>query len=166
MKKTTSLIGLTLLLSACASMDKAPLKTQLQVREFQTRSFETPKTNDVLSAVVEAFQDQGFMVKNVVPEVGLVSSSRDVDVEDINEAFMQRFFFGQNARWGKISSIEATANVKTQGQKTKVRVTFQEKVLNNMGTVDHVKTIEDQRFYQDFFDKVGKSIFIEGQKVY
>src|SRR3990167_7899311 len=149
MNKTTSFLGLALLLSACASMDKAPLKTQLQVREFQTRSFNTPKTNDVLSAVVEAFQDQGFMVKNVVPEVGLVSATRDVDVEDSNEAFMQQFFFGRNARWGKTSTIEATANVKTQGRGTRVRATFQEKVLNNMGTVDQVSTIEDPRFYQD-----------------
>ena len=166
MKKTT-LLGVALLLSACATHNnKAPMKTQLQVREFQTRSFETGKTNEVLSAVVEAFQDQGFMVKNVVPEVGLVSAVRDVDVEDSNEAFMQQFFFGHNARWGKTSTIEATANVKTQGAKTKVRATFQEKVMNNMGNVDQVNTIEDQRFYQDFFDKVGKSIFIEGQKVY
>ena len=164
--KKTPLLGLMLLLSSCVTIDTVPLKTQLQVREFQTRSFNTTKTNEVLSAVVEAFQDQGFMVKNVVPEVGLVSATRDVDVEDSNEAFMQQFFFGRNARWGKTSTIEATANVKTQGPKTKVRATFQEKVLNNLGAVDQVSTIEDQRFYQDFFDKVGKSIFIEGQRVY
>ena len=89
MKKIT-LLGVALLLSSCATHNnQAPLKTQLQVREFQTRSFDTGKTNEVLSAVVEAFQDQGFMVKNVVPEVGLVSAVRDVDVENSNEAFMQ-----------------------------------------------------------------------------
>lgn len=164
--KKTSILGLALLLSACAPSNKNTLKTQLQVRDFQTRSFDTQKTNEVLSAVVEAFQDQGFMVKNVVPEVGLVSASRDIDVEEEGEAFMQRFFFGQNARWGKTSTVEATANVKTQGNKTKVRATFQEKVLNNMGTIDDVHTIEDQRFYQDFFDKIGKSIFLENQKIY
>jgi len=72
---------------------------------------------------------------------------------------------GQNAMWSKNALIEATANVKTQGNKTKVRANFQEKVTNNRGGTDKVNTIEDPNFYQDFFDKIGKSIFIEKQKI-
>ncbi|OJW48503.1 MAG: hypothetical protein BGO67_04530 [Alphaproteobacteria bacterium 41-28] len=164
MKKLTSL-GLACLLVACTPTIKQPLKTQLEVREFQTRTFDTPKTDEVLTAVVEAFQDQGFMVKNVVPQVGLVSASREVDVENEGQAAFQVFFMGQNAVWSKNALIEATANVKTQGGKTKVRANFQEKVTNNRGGTDSVNTIEDPKFYQDFFDKVGKSIFIEKQKI-
>ena len=164
MKKLASL-GCVLFLSACAVSEKSLPKTQLQVREFQTRTFLTNQTNDVLSAVVDAFQDQGFMVKNVVPQVGLVSATREIDVEDHNHVFFQTFFFGQNAQWSKNAAIEATANVKTQGGKTKVRLTFQEKIINNRGGTDTVNTIEDPKFYQNFFDKIGKSIFIEEQKL-
>ncbi|HUX80544.1 MAG TPA: hypothetical protein VMW10_12495 [Alphaproteobacteria bacterium] len=164
MKKLTSL-GLVFLLAACTSQTKQPLKTQLEVREFQTRTFDTAKTEEVLTAVVEAFQDQGFMVKNVVPQVGLVSASREVDVEDHAQAAFQVFFMGQNAMWSKNAVLEATANVKTQNGKTKVRANFQEKVMNNHGGTDRVNTIEDPKFYQNFFDKIGKSIFIEKQKL-
>lgn len=164
MKRLTSL-GLAFLLAACTHTSEQNLKTQLQVREFQTRTFDTIKTNEVLSAVVEAFQDQGFMVKNVVPEVGLVFASREADVEDISQAAFQVFFLGQNAVWSKNINVEATGNVKTQGGKTRVRVNFQEKILNNRGGVDRVSVIEDPKFYQDFFDKIGKSIFIEKQKI-
>lgn len=164
MKKLASL-GCVFLLSACAISEKAPPKTQLQIREFQTRTFLTTQTNDVLSAVVDTFQDQGFMVKNVVPQVGLVSATREVDVEDQDQVFFQTFFFGQNAQWSKNATIEATANVRTQVGKTKVRLTFQEKIINNRGGTDTVNTIEDPQFYQNFFDKVGKSIFIEEQKI-
>lgn len=102
MKKLTSL-GLACLVAACTPQMKQPLKTQLEVREFQTRTFDTPKTDEVLTAVVEAFQDQGFMVKNVVPQVGLVSASREVDVENEGHAAFQVFFmdkmpFGQRTR--------------------------------------------------------------------
>lgn len=152
-------------LVGCTTGHQQPLKTQLEVREFQTRLFDTTKTDEVLSAVVEAFQDQGFMVKNVVPQVGLVSASRDTDVEDAGLATFQMMMFGQNAIWSKNSTIEATANVKTVAGKTKVRANFQEKVMNNRGTVDRVNTIEDPKFYQNFFDKIGKSIFIEKQKI-
>lgn len=164
MKKITSL-GVCILLTACNMAEKQPMKTQLQVREFQTRSFDTTNTDEVLSAVVEAFQDQGFMVKNVVPQVGLVSASREVDMEDKGEVFLRTFFMGRDALWRKNALVEATANVKTQAGKTKVRATFQEKVMNNVGGVDSVYTIEDPKFYQNFFDKIGKSIFIEKQKI-
>ena len=158
-------LGFMSLLAACTSMSPPNLKTQLQVREFQTRTFDTAQTDQVLSAVVDAFQDQGFMVKNVVPQVGLVSASREVDVEDTGQMLLQTFVFGHNAVWGKNAMIEANANVKTQGNKTKVRAVFQEKVLNNRGDMDTVHTIEDPKFYQDFFEKISKSIFIEKQRI-
>jgi hypothetical protein len=160
------LLSFALLPTACVTpyADQAP-KTQLQVREFQTRSFETCKTDDVLSAVVEAFQDEGFMVKNVVPQVGLISASREADVEDMGNAALRTIFWGQQASWQKNLVVEATANVKTLQGKTKVRVTFQKKILNNHGGTDEVYTVEDPKFYQEFFDKVGKSIFIEKQKI-
>lgn len=162
MKKIAAM-SLLSLLTACQQVPPQPLKTQIQVREFQTRTFDTNKTDEVMSAVVEAFQDQGFMVKNVVPQVGLISATREVEVENGDEAFLKRFMLGQNAVWSKNAAIEATANVKTQGGKTKIRANFQEKILNNHGGVDTVNTIDDPKFYQDFFDKIGKSIFIEKQ---
>lgn len=162
--KRLVVLGLASALVACQQVPPQPLKTQLQMRAYQTRVFDVNKTDEVMSAVVEAFQDQGFMVKNVVPQIGLVAATREVDVEDKSEAIFKTLMLGQNAMWGKNVTIEATANVKTQGNKTKVRLTFQEKVLNNRGGVDSIKIVEDLQFYQDFFDKIGKSIFIEKQK--
>ena len=164
MKKLSAAFA-CVLLSACATSTPKPVRTQLEIREFQTRTFETGKTNEVLSALVEAFQDEGFMVKNVVPEVGLVSAVKESDVEDSAQANLRIFFFGQNAMWSKNSTIEATANVRSHGGRTKVRTTFQEKVMNNRGGVDFIETIENPEYYQMFFDKVGKSIFIEKQKI-
>lgn len=162
--KRIAALSLMSLLTACQQVPPQPLKTQLQVREYQTRVFDSNKTDEVMSAVVEAFQDQGFMVKNVVPQVGLIAASREVDLEDQDMAMFRRFLLGRDAKWEKNSTIEATANVKTQAGKTKVRLNFQEKVLNNHGGVDSIRIIEDLKFYQDFFDKVGKSIFIGNQK--
>lgn len=160
MKKSIFLI-LTLCLAACEPRSADVLKTQLEVREFQTRTFDTANTNEVLSAVVEAFQDQGFMVKNVVPQVGLVSATKEVDIEDQGQAILKSLLLGNGALWRKNTVLEATANVKTVNGKTKVRANFQEKALSNLGTLDTVSIIEDPKFYQNFFDKIGKSIFIE-----
>jgi hypothetical protein len=160
MKKSVLLI-LPLCLAACEPRSADVLKTQLQVREFQTRTFDTANTNEVLTAVVEAFQDQGFMVKNVVPQVGLVSATKEADLEDQGQAFLRTFLMGNGAAWRKNTVLEATANVKTTNGKTKVRANFQEKVMSNLGNLDTVSTIDDPKFYQSFFDKIGKSIFFE-----
>ena len=37
--------------------------------------------------------------------------------------------------------------------------------MNNIGGVEEVKIIDDPKFYQEFFDKVDKSIFIEKENI-
>ena len=51
------------------------------------------------------------------------------------------------------------------GKICKVRVNFQIKTMDNKGGVVEVKTIEDPIFYQEFFAKVDKGIFIGKQKL-
>lgn len=164
MKKTVLLL-FPLVLAGCTVSEPPYLQTQLQVREFQTRVFDTSNPDRVLSAIIDAFQDQGFMVKNVVPQVGLISATREVDVENKGQAFMRSFFFGPDAPWSKNAIVEATANVVTQGKKTKVRLTFQEKLLNNRGVTESVNMLDNPLFYQNFFEKISKSIFIEDSKL-
>ena len=160
-------VGLTTLfaVSGCAEVPNNPPQTQLQMREFQTRIFDTNNKSEVLSAVIEALQDEGFMVKNVVPDVGLISAVRESDVENRTNAVMSTIMFGANAVWSKNVVLDATANVKTSGKKTKVRLTFQEKTLNNRGTSEDVRFIDNPVFYQNMFNKVNKSLFIENQKL-
>lgn len=154
-----------LVLSGCARPLKDPPQTQLQLREFQTRVFDTSNKSEVLTAVMEALQDEGFMVKNVVPDVGLISAVREVDIEDRAGAFMSTFFMGTNAVWRKNAILDATANVKTIGNKTKVRLTFQEKILNNHGAFEDVMFVDNPVFYQNMFEKVNKSLFLESHKL-
>jgi len=164
MKKWIILLFITALLFGCASTPK-PVKSQLQIREFQTRTFETPETKFVMKAMLNVLQDDGFIVKNAVPELGLITAEKIVDVEKKGEAFMASFFAGANARWKKAQTIEASCNVTDYGDTCKVRVNFQRKLLNNKNEIVKIEQIEDQRFYQTFFNKVSKGIFIERQKL-
>ena len=68
-------------------------------------------------------------------------------------------------RWRKLKVIEATVNVTAFGDKTRVRVSFQEKVLDNLGAVMEARAIDDEKFYQDFFAKVDKGIFLQKEKI-
>ncbi len=149
----------------CATTGVTPQKTQLQIREFQTRTYETNDTKMVMKAMLNVLQDDGFIVKNAVLDLGLLSAEKSVDVENKGEAFLSAFFLGANARWKKASIIDCTGNVSEYGKETRVRVNFQLKVLDNKGGIVEVKQIEDEKYYQDFFSKVDKGIFIQKEKL-
>lgn len=162
------LIAITLT-SGCATNGATPPKTQLQIREFQTRTYETNDTKMVMKALLNVLQDEGFIVKNANVELGLLNATKELDVEKKGEAFLA--VLGAvlsktgDARWKKNSIIEATANVSEFGSQTRVRVTFQAKLMDNRGGVTKVEQVEEGKYYQDFFAKVDKGIFIQKEKL-
>jgi len=151
-----------LLLSSCATTGGiVPQKTQLQIREFQTRRYDTNDTKMVMKAMLNVLQDEGFIVKNANLELGLLTATKEVDVENKGEAFWASFWLGSQATWKKNSIIEASANISEFGTQTRVRINFQRKILDNKGAVLEVEQVEDEKFYQNFFSKVDKGIFIQ-----
>ena len=149
----------------CATGGAKPQKTQLQIREFQTRTYETNDVKMVMKAVLHVLQDNGFMVKNAVVDLGLLTAEKEVDVESQGEAFFATFFAGAHARWKKANMVECTANVSEFGETTRVRVNFQTKIVDNRGGIMKIDQIEDPVFYQNFFAKVDKGIFIQKEKL-
>jgi PBP1b-binding outer membrane lipoprotein LpoB len=159
------LIGILFITFFFAGCSRAPepQKTQLQIREFQTRTFQVKDQKLVLKAMLNVLQDDGYIVKNVVSDMGLLSAVKEADVESKGEAFAAAFFGGQNARWKKAQIIEATCNVSEHADTCKVRASFVMKVLDNKGGIIDLKQVDDQNYYQDFFSKVDKSIFLQKQ---
>ena len=48
---------------------------------------------------------------------------------------------------------------------TAVRVTFQRAVLNRLGQLSHQEQIHEVAIYQEFFDKLSKSLFLEANQI-
>jgi hypothetical protein len=119
----------------------------------------------ILKAIVNVLQDEGFIIKEANTELGILSATKEVDVESTGEAFVATLFLGSNAKWNKNSVYEATANVSEFGAESRVRVIFQVKTYDNRGGVSDVKHIEDANYYQSFFAKVDKGVFIEKEKL-
>ena len=158
-------ILLSMIMLGCATTDVNTQKSQLQIREFQTRAYDTNDTKMVMKAMLNVLQDDGFIVKNAVVDMGLLSAEKSVDVQNNGEAFMIQFFGGQNAVWKKASIIECSANVSEYGKECRVRVNFQVKIMDNKGGIMKIEQINDEKYYQDFFAKVDKGIFIQKEKI-
>lgn len=153
-------------LSGCSATNVESKKnqTQLQARQFQTRSFDTQDVKLVMKALLNVLQDDGFIVKNAVPDLGLISAEKSIDIEDKNTAFLLTFL-DKNAKWEKASMIECTANVSDYGKHVRVRVNFQRKIVNNNGGLMKVEQIADDAYYRDFFNKVDKGIFLQKENL-
>lgn len=151
---------MTLVLFSCNAPPQQAM-TQLQLRQIQTRTLPTGDTKLAMKALLNVFQDEGYVVKNVDGDLGLLVASKEVSVEQAGTKFWSKFFWGANALWEQHALIEASATLTGAGDEHRFRVNFQKKVLNNHGLVAGVEHIVDEEFYQDFFSKVQKALFIE-----
>ncbi len=150
--------------SGCATTPKTEM-TQLQIRQFQTRIFDEEDTKMVLKAIVNVLQDEGFIIREASSDLGILHAVKEKEESSPGGIFLATLFGGNDARWNANSVMECTANVSEFGKQCKVRVNFQSKVLDNKGAVVKVRQVDDLKFYQTFFEKVDKGIFLQRQKL-
>jgi len=172
-------IAAAVLLSACATSAPPP-KTPLEIREYQTRTFDTSDSKLVLKAMLNVLQDDGYVVKNAVVELGLITASKEIDLApghsgDAGGLGSTVIFGGRGGfvlggpqtapAYRKTEVRDFTGNVSEFGNQTKVRVNFQRKVLDNRGNVMEVQPIDDPTFYQDFFSRMDKSLYLQKEQL-
>ncbi|HEX2579211.1 MAG TPA: hypothetical protein VHK67_02260 [Rhabdochlamydiaceae bacterium] len=154
-----------LICTGCARSSADSEMTQLQIREIQTRTFEAKEAKAVLKEMINVLQDEAFIVKNANMELGLLSGEKDIELEKGWEKWMTILASGQNARWTKNGVLEISANVTQFGADTRVRINVQRKVYDNFGRIVKVTQIYDPQYYQAFFEKVHKGLFIQEEKI-
>jgi len=161
-------------------------KTQLEIRECQTRSFDVQDHRMVMKSVLNVLQDDGYMVKNVSLDLGFLSATKDIGFRRAHSSsrFDDGFidfdiFASRHARRRMklqkrrhnpppapaLEVIEVTVNVSEFGKNVRVRSSFQSKIFDDRQAVMKVKSIDDEVFYQEFFAKVDKGIFLQQQNI-
>ena len=167
-------------LSGCVSMPNNLLvlpTDYLSAREQQMRKYATTDEKKVIKASAGALQDLGFTIDKSEMDLGMVVSSKNrtaVSPGQVTAALTADVacvlfgcysnLYGQT---DKAQKIEASVVVNSALAKDSiaVRVKFQTVVWNVQGQVSRFETIKDPKLYQDFFERVSKSIFLEEQKI-
>ncbi len=144
---------------------KHQVRTQLEIREMQTRTYDTKDTGMVMKAMLNVLQDDDYIIAQVNEGLGFFNASKEAEAEDTLEKVWDTFWWGGSATYKKNSIVDCTANISEFGEETKVRANFRIKIMNNKGGVEVVRQIDDPEFYQIFFSKVDKGIFIEKEKI-
>ena len=129
---------LSLALSACQTTEpKVVLSTKsaLELRNIQSRVYETPEQGKVFRAVISVMQDLGYAITSVEPEAGVISGN-------------------------KLATLDMTAAVSKKGtEQTLVRSNTMIK-MGVPATSSH--QVDSAEFYQKrFFEPLSQALFLD-----
>jgi hypothetical protein len=157
---------LALLLAAgCKTTSTTPPKSQLEIRELQTRSYETNDVKLVMKVLVSVLQDEGFLVQNSSTDLGLLAATKQIRVESEQDFGTVLPQLSPNVKRRKNSVLDANVVVSEYGTGCRVRVSFQIKMLSKSGKVRDAVAVDDAAYYQRFFSKVDKGLFLQAEKL-
>lgn len=153
------------LLSGCLSdSSPPPPPSQMEMRSFQTREYDTTDTKLVIKAVLNTLQDTGFIVNTADPDIGLLTASKWTNITHTKKEI--KTAKKKEVALSKSVVLECTANISAFGKtQCRVRVNFQQRVLDAAGATMQAYPVTDAKFYQTFFSQVDKGIFLQQEGV-
>lgn len=167
------LVGALVLVACQQGVPKEALQLSpdsLQRRQAQTRVFETADEAQLLSASAALLQDLGFTLDESEVDLGVIVASKNRDATEVGQVvgavamailFQARFPIDDRQ---KIRAALVTRKLEDR-RGYAVRLTIQRIVWDTDGQVSKTEPIDDQRIYQEFFDKLSKSVFLEAQEL-
>lgn len=176
--KKFGLLLLILFLSACAVAPEdlfVVTPELLQRRQIETRRYDGLVEADLLSASANVLQDLGFNLENSETKLGVLTASKErsaIDRKEVAAAVAITLLGGQVDAISKDQTIRVALVVRpvlasTGKPYTKsyfIRVTFQRIVRRTDNSI-YTETLSDKQLYQDFYDRLSKSVFLEAQKI-
>lgn len=166
-----------LIFSGCATTSvKEMMKIETstaQERQLQTKSFNTVDTSKILSSSIATLQDLGFNIDEINRDFGIVSASKTRDAREVSTqagiVVLALLSPGAAMAASKQSDhtqeIKASVVISTNNKKTFVRFTMQRIVRNQEGSVNEVGSIREPEIYQQFYEKLSKSVFLEANEL-
>ena len=175
MRRFLSLLFIiTLIIAGCQTIPKDALSLSpesLAQRQLQTRKYETIDEAKILSACASLLQDMGFNLDESETNLGVITSSKmrsAVNPAQQVAMVMVAILGGGYMPTDKVQKMRASVVTRPVGEKGEyiaVRVTFQRIVWNTQNQVTASESLTDPKIYQEFFDKLSKSIFLEAQEI-
>jgi hypothetical protein len=172
----TALVAYAVIAAGCqTTVPKDALKLSadsMQRRQLQTRKFEGVSERDILAASAGVLQDLGFNIDESETRLGVIVASKQrsaVETGQIVASVAFALLTGSAMPIDKTQKIRVslvTRPASDQGDKTFfVRVTFQRIVWNTQRKITHIEAVDSPEIYQEFFEKLSKSVFLEAQKI-
>ncbi len=152
----------------------------------QTRTFDTSKEKELLSASAAVLQDLGFQIMESSSDFGILRAVKERGAREYGQEIMQGLimFLGLFAKdvWiipvdvhQQIAATLATRPVAGDPTRFTVRIIFHRTVWQGEGQAGEnrriapgdqwMEMIFDPEIYQQFFAKLSKSVFLEAHQI-
>ena len=147
----------------------------LEQRQLETRRYDGIDEAGLLSASANVLQDLGFNLENSETKLGVLTASKQRDATsggEIAAAIVVALLGGGAMAISKDQTIRVSLVVRpvtSSGglalpQSHFVRVTFQ-RLVRRTDNSTYAETLRDATLYQDFYERVSKSVFLEAQEI-
>jgi len=177
-----SLLLLAMLAGCAASVPEAALRlpeSTLEVRSIQTRTLAAPSEIDILTATVAVLQDMEFNIDRIEKPLGVITASKITDADSASEKSWLLFLDVLCAAGGSggcdasstaqddqhiMLTMVVLPSLARSGEYT-ARVTIQRVVYDKRDRIKLLQRIDDPGTYQDIFENLRASLFIQtGEK--
>jgi hypothetical protein len=178
MGRIVSSLLLIALLGGCAASIPEPAlrlpESTLEVRSIQTRTLAAPSEIDILTATIAVLQDMEFNIERIEKPLGVITASKITDADSASEKTGLVFLDILCALGGGGCDAMSTAqddqhitltmvvlpSLASDDEYT-VRITIQRVIYDKMDRIKVLERIDDAATYQQIFDNLQKSLFIQ-----
>ncbi len=141
----------------------------LALRQLQTRRYDTSDEKKLLQAGASLLQDMGFQIDESELKLGVLVGSKQADATDAGQivgSILLAALTGHGVAVDKEQKVRVSLVTRplNPSQMT-FRATFQRIVWNTEGRIGRVESLEEPELYQDFFEKLSKSVFLEAHTI-
>jgi hypothetical protein len=173
-RRLAAFTGIILLLAGCGGIPANALKLppdSVQIRQRQTRSFDTIDESVLLAACVALLQDMGYTITESETELGVIVATKERSAINPGEVIFKvlALFTGVGDTWATRQDIHVSVALRSDDssphRRSLVRVTFQRVVYDFTNAVKKREQLKHAALYEEFFERLAKSIFLEAQKV-
>lgn len=147
---------------------------QLKQRQTESRRYDGLNENEILAASANVLQDLGFNLGHSDEKLGVLTASKEREAGNAAQltGSLVIAFLGVSVAREVRQDIKVSLVVRPALDSTGkpidnthiVRISFQRWVYTSDGNV-RAETLTDPLLYQQFFDKLSTSVFIEAQKI-
>lgn len=169
-----SSLFLIVMLGGCAAeMPKSALRlpeSTLDVRAIQTRTLEAPSETDILAATIAVLQDMEFNIDRIEKPLGVITASKVSDADSTSEKIgliLLDIFSGGGSSYATAQddqhitlTMVVLPSLLRRGEFS-ARITIQRVIYDKMDRIKVLERIDDAEIYQEIFDNLRKSLFIQ-----
>ncbi|UVT16653.1 MAG: hypothetical protein H8K04_03580 [Nitrospira sp.] len=151
-------------------------------RAMQTRMFETPNEQELLSASAAVLQDLGFQIEESQREAGFLRAAKERSAREYGQyAGKALWFFLSLGKvlqpvdlHQRIAAALVSRPLDREATRQEVRIVFYRVVWKGDGQIDrqyippgtqYMEMVRDAEIYQQFFAKLSKAVFLEAHRI-